>query len=253
MRLGLCLFLLFPICVWAQNGSAAETAYYFDISRGNSLAIHDVKEGSLNIQYQDLYGRSKDIPLLIYNAKNEMVGNFTLSKTYGLNHFRINIGQLFSSWPEDEIYACRTRDEMGNKYELLIRKRTSVTEEPEVNIFVNPLSVSCNDFEGNVVDFYGTITGGKAPYTVNWYVLNDAKSEFLYQPREEVITRPGRTMVINVDKNPDYYVMVLVTDACNKETKQMVHLTCQDEKNKVNTLFVEPLKSLPAQRIKSTN
>jgi len=249
----LLVVVLTPGCLVGQTIQQTKTAYYFDINKASALAVHELQEPSLNIQYDDRYGTSPEVRLVLLNWKRERVATYTLSKSFGLNHFKINLGQVFEAWREGDVYTCTLTDEMKNSYELLIKKNTSVTNPPEVDIFSNPISLSCKQPGSNLVDFYGTIRGGKAPYTVNWYVVNEAKTGFLFQPRTEIIERPGNSMAVRVDSNPSYYVMMVVVDACQKEAKKMVYLTCKTTDKNVNTIFVEPLKDVSTVTTRSSN
>lgn len=232
---------------WAQEKSnlGIKTLYYLDMNKASKETVHTIHDELLAIQYYDSYGQEKELPLKIYNWKREQVATYSLSKEFGLNNFSISLGAAYNAWQEGELYTCEMADESGHRYELILRKLTLKNEPPKVNLLVNPVHLQCKEVAGNLVEFYGEISGGKTPYQVSWYVLNNERTDFLYQPREEVITVPGNTMVIRVDKNPDYYVMLHVRDACGNEQKQMVHLVCQGKKKKINTLFVEPLKELP--------
>jgi hypothetical protein len=238
-------FALLPFLAIGQKTTQSKSAYYLDISKGNGMVVHEIHTEALNIQYHDFYGKQSEVPLRLFNSKQEEVAKFLLSKQYGLNHFKIALGALYSAWSNDEIYRCQLIDERGHKHELLLRKGVLDAEEVVVNISVNPITLTCEETIGNLVDFYGSITGGKAPYVVRWYVLNNNRTEFLFQPREQVIDRPGNTMTTRIDKNPDYYVMMFVKDACGKEDQQMVHFVCDESKKKINTIFVEPLKNTP--------
>lgn len=231
-----------------------KTSYYIDINKAARTVIHTIHDEQLSLQYQDAYGQRNDIPLKVYNWKREQVASYSLSKTYGANYFNIHLGAFFNTWNIGDIYTFEVQDESRHTYELQIRKiAPPEKEKPVVNIFVNPIHLSCKEITGNTVEFYGSITGGKAPYKVNWYVLNESRTDFLYQPREEVIERPGNTMVIRVDRNPAYYVLLHVRDACGNEQKQMVTLVCNNNRRKVNTLFVEPIEQLPPQVTQKNN
>jgi len=233
---------------WAQEkgtNPGVKPLYYLDINKVSKETVNTIHDELLAIQYYDSYGQEKEIPLKIYNWKREQVATYSLSKEFGLNNFSINLGVAYDSWKEGEMYTCEMADESGHRYELILRKQTLKNEPPKVNLLVNPVHLQCKELTGNLVEFYGEISGGKTPYQVSWYVLNNDRTDFLYQPREEVVTVPGNTLVIRVDKNPDYYVMLHVRDACGNEQKQIVHLVCQGKKKKINTLFVEPLKELP--------
>jgi hypothetical protein len=233
---------------FGQNGEA-KNATFFDINADEPGTIHPLYSAALNIQYHDMFGQSNEIALTVANAKGEIVSSYALSKTYGINLFKIDLGSLYESWKEKDIYTFSLVDEMGRSRKILLKKSLPLSEEITLGILVNPVHMDCEAMAGNLVDVYGSIEGGKAPYEVNWYIMNEARNEFLYQPREQQIQRPGNTAVIRIDKNPAYHVMMLVRDACGKEQKQMVLVTCTESKKKVNTLFVEPLKKLPEQPI----
>lgn len=241
------LLLVMPLTGLAQKSTTEPSPYYLDFNAQSNLSVHDLFSASLNLQYEDRYGRLNELPLTLYNSKHEKVNIYALSKSYGLNHFNIDLGATYDAWTEKEIYTCEIKDETGKNYRILLRKKIPETADPSVSILVNPVHLKCQDLTGNLVDFYASIKDGKAPYTVNWYILNESRQDFLYQPREQSIDRPGNTVIVRVDKNPNYYVMVTVRDACGKEAKQMVYLVCEEKKKKVNTVFVEPLQKLPKQ------
>ncbi len=198
-----------------NEGSQAKTPYYLDLNNADGKTIQTIQDEHLNIQYHDHYGTAPELALHIYNWKHEEVGTYALSKTFGLNHYTITLASVFAGWKENDVYSIEATDESRHSYSMPVRRVAPPDNAPpEVSIFVNPLNVACSDPNGNAVEFYGKISGGKAPYTVSWYILNDSRTAFLYQPREQVIKRPGNTMVVLVDKSPDYFVMLEVKDAC---------------------------------------
>jgi len=231
------------------NTSPAKTPYYLDLNSADGKTVQTIQDERLNIQYHDHYGTAPELTVRIYNWKREEVGTYALSKTFGLNHYTITLASVFAGWKEGDVYSIEATDESRRNYTIPVRKIAPPDNAPpDVSIFVNPLHVACTDPNGNTVEFYGKISGGKAPYTVSWYILNDSRSALLYQPREQVIKRPGNTMVVRVDKSPDYYVMLEVKDACGNSQRRMVNLICEDEKKKVNTVFLEtidPVRELP--------
>jgi hypothetical protein len=95
-----------------------------------------------------------------------------------------------------------------------------------------------------LIDFDGRVIGGNAPYVLNWYVINEASTQFLYQPLESKLENSNGTSTITVDKQPVYKVMLLATDACGNSGRQMVVVSCGTDTKKINTLFVEPLNNL---------
>jgi len=238
------LVLAFIMACFAGYKAAAQTAektpYYIDLNTADGARVHEISDKTLSLQYFDSYGKWKEIPLKIYDWKRNLVATLSLDKAYGLNSFVIKLEDIYSDWHLNEVYVCELRDESNRKYELPVKLIPMPDRPaPSVDILVNPLEMKCDGISPNVVEFYGQIEGGKAPYIVDWYIVNDARTEFLYQPREEIIKTAGKTMVITVDKKPDYYVMLYVKDACGAVQQKAVNLVCQDKRKKINTIFVE--------------
>jgi len=229
---------------WAQVPAidvTPKTPYYLDVNQLQKSDIRQIQYGLLNLQYDDKYGSWKSIPLQIFNWKMESVGVFNLDKSFGLNHYTINLTEKISGLETNRVYFCLMADEGGNRHEWGFKDITPVkSEEFTVDIIANPLQLSCASQEGNRVEFYGEIHKGKGPYSVRWFVMNEGQSDFLYQPKEDRSVEQGKTSVIQVDKAPAYYVVLDVTDACGTNARKMVFLQCDEEKKKINTIFVEP-------------
>lgn len=221
-------------------------SYYIDINQAQLSNVFEIQDGLLSLQYHDKHGRSKNLALKVYNWKREVVAQFELQKTYGQNYFNIQLDNDMVL-ENDRLYSCEISNEVGNTHTVLFKPVAPIKNDPPfVNILINPIHFKCDDPSGNnIAEFYGEIKNGKPPYTVNWYVMNNTRTDFLYQPKNEIIPRPGFTSVIHVDKDPEYYVLLLVKDACGAENRQMVHLICEDKNKKINTIFVEPLRTLP--------
>lgn len=219
-----------------------KAAHYIDIARADKSTVYEIQEGILSLQYNDRIGYWKDIALKIYNGKFELVGNFTLDKTLGVNNYIIDLKKRLATLEMDKVYFCVLQNENGEKHELVFKEVAPVrSKDMDINILINPVQLSCWDAGESMVEFYGDIRNGKAPYSIRWYVLNSGKTDFLYQPKEENVTKPGKTSVLQVDKAPAYYVMIDVTDACGTNSKKMVFLECGKKRKKINTIFVQPL------------
>lgn len=223
-----------------------ENPYYIDINHISISNVFEIQDGLLSLQYDDKYGRSKNLPLKVYNWKRDLVAQFELKKAYGKNYFNIRLDHDIIL-ENDRLYSCEILNEVGETRAIFFKPIASIKNAPpDINIIVNPINFKCDDPIGNnIAEFYGEIKNGKPPYTVNWYVMNNTRTDFLYQPKNEIIQRSGFTSVIHVDKDPEYYVLLLVKDACGAESRQMVHLMCEDKSKKINTIFVEHLKTLP--------
>jgi hypothetical protein len=224
--------------------------FYLDISSSRQDKVAEVQLDMLGIHYADSYGKWSEIPLKIFNWKREEVISVNLQKSFGANYFKVPLTKLYSNWEMDKIYSCEMKDESGRKYSLLIRPvLPPKKQDPVIDIVVNPISFKCDDINSNLVEFYAEVTGGKAPYKANWYVLNGTRTKLLYQPKEQTIEKPGLTSVIEVDKNPVYYVMLVLIDACGGMQQKMVELTCKKDETGVNSVFVEPINTSTLQNL----
>lgn len=241
--------LAFLYCVVVPTCSVAQqkdhTPYYISINAADSKHVHKITDNVLSVQYFDGHGKWKSIPLHVYDWKRSLVTTINMDKALGLNSFVINLKDIYGGWEQEKLYMFELNDEVGRRYELPVMLVAPPEKaEPFVNIIVNPVHMECGELSQNVVEFYGEIKDGKAPYTVNWFVLNEPRTDFLYQPREKILAKSGKTMMITVDKDPEYSVMLHVKDACGNTQWQTVNLTCEKDRKKINTIFVEE-KSLP--------
>lgn len=215
--------------------------YYFNICEASDNEVFEIHDHLLSFQYDDKYGKSKEIPLQILNWKMEPLATVMLGKVYGANYFNIDLSKIIPVH-YNQVYHMKIQDELGHKVEAAFKLMEGVENEILIDLIVNPQSLKCDSPEGNLIEFYGNINHGRIPYLVNWYILNDARTNLLYQPISEEIRTPGKTSAIQVDVTPAYFVMLHVVDACGNEQQKMLQLTCSEEKNSVNTIFVEPLK-----------
>lgn len=216
--------------------------YYINLNSVEKGTVHEVSDQRLNLEYYDAYGTAKEFLFKIYDWKRNMVASFRMDKAFGLNNYVIKLDEAFNGWELNQTYIGELVNEAGTLYKLPIRIVPPPDPKgPEVTITVNPLEVGCKGLSTSLVEFYGVVSGGKAPYSVSWFVLNNTRTDFLYQPKEELISLAGKTPLIRVDKNPEYYVVLYVKDACGKEGKRIVNMVCENNRKKINTIFVEEL------------
>ncbi|MEJ1241748.1 hypothetical protein WBG78_26625 [Chryseolinea sp. T2] len=238
--------VLVTIMAAGQSSVNSETQLYIDINKVNKKTVSDIKDEVLGLQYMDAYGQLKSIRLKVYDWKRTQAAELELAKSRGQNHYRLNLNQILPGREKDVIYTLSFVDEAGKEYKILVRfidlKKTS---EVTCNITVNPKYIHCDDeLEGSLIEFLGNTSKGKAPYTVSWYVLNDSRTKFLFQPREQILERPGLTPSIMVDKQPDYYVIMTVKDSCGGEEHQVVHVVCENGQKRINTVFFESVQEM---------
>lgn len=242
------LLLFFAYSSYAQEiDLKRKTSHYIDVNKVEKTDVFEIVDGVLSLQYQDNFGQKKDFELTIYTWQMKPSAIFTLDKSFGLNNYNIDLNKSIAM-DADINYLCQLKNENGDLYEWYIRASGKKLPELTVSIIVNPLQLNCKGIDGNLVEFFGLVSDGRPPFTVRWFVMNAAKSDFLYQPKEELIKESGKTPVIQVDKAPSYYVVFDVTDACGSTGRKMVFMQCDDAKKGVNTLFIEPLPKVPATK-----
>lgn len=233
------VFLTCCLNTSSGQGMDEKNYFYLDLNKADKSKIVTVTGDYLSLQYHDVYGKNQSLPLKIYNWKNEVVAELSLQKTMGLNYFNMDLTTI-PDVTDGKIRSCLVIDEGGTVYELVFRYQVPEKKDLAVAIFVNPKLIHCDDpLLGNYVEFYGSVSNGNAPYTVDWYVMNANRTDYLYQPRTQVMDRPGSSAVIAVDISPDYYVIMVVNDACGNEQYQVSQVTCKQGKKKINTVFFE--------------
>ena len=232
----------FPLMATAQlfDNKGDKQPYYFNIGAASRGEVFEIYDHLLSFQYDDKYGKSNELPLQIFNWKMEPEATVMLGKVYGANYFNIDLSKIIPV-QYDQIYHLRIRNELGHVAEAAFQLMEEVESDMTIDIIVNPLGLKCESPEGNLVEFFGNIQSGRTPYSVNWYVLNGEGTNLLFQPISEEISAPGKTSAIQVDVTPAYYVMLHVVDACGHEQQKMLQLTCSEEEDGINTIFVEPL------------
>jgi hypothetical protein len=232
------LFILKADSVLAQNDR--KIRYYVTLNEVNERSMVEVSDYVLNLQYNDAYGGNKEFVFRIYDWERKTIALLQMDKRPGVNQYSIQLNEIYSQWQTGKVYYGEMKNEVGQVYTLPIRiVKAPEKPDPVANIMVNPVRIGCSDNRGTSVEFYGDISGGAAPYTIKWFVLNDNRTDLLYQPKEEYLEMAGKTSMIIVDKGPVYNVILYIKDACGKEDKQIVTLTCGADDKKINTVFVE--------------
>lgn len=218
------------------------TPYYVAFEAPSLPTVADIRGEYLHLSYRDKIGTSNSVTVSIRNSKNERIKQLTLAKEFGLNYFDIKFSDYGFSFIENEYYFCSLTNEKGQTSERTIRYLPEVKNIIAASIFVKPKNLICSDRgDNNLVEYYGEVSGGKAPYKINWFVMNKQRTGFLYQPMHAFIQDPGTTSAIQVDKAPEYFVLLYVTDACGNEQTTTVQVVCEKSKKKVNTVFFQRL------------
>lgn len=236
-----------------ESSGRDSTCFHININRINELKSVEFIHPDICLDFYDSYGIKDTLDLFLYDWRGNLLSHPRLKKSYGNNSYSINLNQ-YNIEAGKEAYRLKVFNDAGKKY-ILYFKLLPPPEKPDpiVDIFVNPVELQCEEPTGNLIEFYGTIDGGKAPYNVSWVIMNEGQTSLLYQPRRLTISKPGYTPSIQINKSPSYAVMLHVTDACGNDGQQIVNIQCKPDIEKSNNLFIELLPDSPAPKLTDSN
>jgi len=252
-----CFLMIALVWSWTKGYSCAlkgddplpereNPCFFVSLNQVYEHQIVEIQHSNVCYEYVDPYGKEPLFKLSFFDWQHTLLASVNLPKKFGRNEFAIDLRQLGIPF-SNQLITLETAVENGKKLKSTYRLIPPAdTPDPVVNIVVNPVLVNCGRPEGNVIEYYGSITGGKASYTVEWTVTNAAQSALLYQPSMSTIPKPGTTPVIRIDESPGYMVNLLVTDGCGKKGEQTISVRCEKNAEKPNVLLFQPVTTLPA-------
>lgn len=212
-----------------------------DYSNGGTIHVYD---GMIRLEYLDDIGKDSSLELSIYDWKSEYLKGLTFDKQLGNNRYSFSLTDLGIASTPNTLFRFEFKDEnlLFYRWNVLTVDKPA-DNKPLVDIKVKPLNVACGATgKLNLTEFYGIVSGGRAPFVANWYVLDAQGKTTLYQPLQEVLYKNESAMV-RIDANPDYNVMLLVTDACGNFDRKVLQIKCNASEKKLHTMFVEPVFS----------
>ncbi|MEI9921940.1 MAG: hypothetical protein WDO14_24575 [Bacteroidota bacterium] len=227
------------------------TPFYISFDTPLQTSVAEIRGEFLNISYRDAIGESETITLSITDSKRKFVKKLQLVKQFGQNYFNMKLTDYGIDFVEGHSYVCRLTNEKAESRERAIRYVEKDKKPITASILVDPKYLSCEVTDGsNLIDFYSQISGGTAPYKVNWYIMNANRTQFLYQPTYAVLQSATLSSSVQVDKDPVYFVLLQVTDNCGSEQIASVQIICEQNEKKVNTLFFQKLNdALPPNTV----
>jgi len=228
---------------------------FIDVNNTKQENVFDIREGLMGITYVDHVGKSTELEIVILDWKSEPVITLKLDKVMGLNEYTIDLEEAGLDLSNGSIYTCLMKNEIEQEHRWSIRKGANAkpgTLNPD--ILVKPIVGDCSKpLEGSTIEFYGSVEKGNAPYTLNWYVMNEAKTAFIYQPKEEIINQTDEISMITVDKSPSYYVTLHISDVCGNTGTKTVRVVCENKRKNISTIFIEPFPVTKKPKAPITN
>lgn len=251
------LMLSLTVNVAGQEVPALNTKplYYINVNQVSSQDVIKIFNNVLSFEYYCANGDGGLLTLTINDWKQKEVAAYRLKASLGLNQYLVDLENSDVMLADGGIYNCTLKQGDPEKKQI----SWSIQQAPlpkvdslTIQIQSLPKVMNCSDLnEPNLIEFYGQVTGGTAPYTLNWYVTDQNKTNFLYQPREDVLPTARTTSMISVDKSPEYTVLALVTDACGRTGYHATVVGCAKKKKAIHSIFVNPL-DLPRRNTGST-
>ena len=237
------LLLCFSALCFAQQ--TEDPVYYLNINDLEPGYIYRVNTAKFGFEFNDKIAQAPDMTMRIMDHQHRVVSSSRLDKNLGLNHYALDTDLFLPEAMIDSMFYFEFAFENRKKISVPVMRVQPENFPLSVSIMVVPVENGCENLTTGLTEFYSQINGGRAPYQVNWYVLNEAKTDFLFQPREEHLTAAEQRSKVIVEYNPAFSVALYIKDACGKEDKQIVTLTCDQEKQSINTIFFEELDQLP--------
>ena len=105
-----------------------------------------------------------------------------------------------------------------------------------VKVMMNSSNWDCTSSAQNEIDFIGDVTGGEAPYEINWYVSTTAKmkdahrNETEYMEVSDVEEDFAPSPQISVKEQLGYYLIMHVSDASGEVIEKTMKIDCSSLK-----------------------
>lgn len=236
-------FVLLSRALWGQETTPERPVYYYDVTE-SAVEVHAVYDKKLNIEYKDIYGRWKGLLLQLFDKNQALAGQYQLDKVFGKNHYQVKVEGL----KEEEVYKGFFADESGGEHLFYFKLEPPVPRTgADIKIVSLPVNFSCAAGSPKMIDYYGEIKGGISPYEVDWFIVNQSKTNLLYQPFHSML-KEGKTSVITVDSAPPYYVILRIKDFCGGESQRIAQVVCDNSEKQIHTLFIEePFGNIPGK------
>ncbi|MFY0599851.1 MAG: hypothetical protein JXR03_09280 [Cyclobacteriaceae bacterium] len=209
--------------------------YFVEIEEGG--VINKIFDENLYFSFREEYKASGTIKLMLSDVQGNEISYIDVEVNYGMNYYHLDLTTLSVDFLLDKRYILS----YGRRKLKFMPVEPLEKPLPVANITVNAVSVDCEDTGiGNLLEFYGQVSSGNAPYNLTWFVFTDSSKEVLLNtPEEQFIEFEEEIGAIVLDNQLSYTVVLTVLDACNQYTEQTLNLVCGNEESDGVTLFLE--------------
>jgi len=174
---------------------------------------------------------------------NEIIKEISLMLDYGMNEAEISLTGLEADLEKGAVFHFHFQGRYFGKggFELYM-DHPPVMTTPVAHIQTNPTDVKCDMGLASSIEFLGNVEGGTAPYKLTWLVSKGPYvKDLINQPLEFKLATNSDISRMVVAEALDYYVTLLVEDACGNNDKMVVHLTCR-ENEEDGIIYFQPIE-----------
>lgn len=205
----------------------------------NDLAQHarlSVRKDTLYLAAQSL--RQEPLQVKI-TKRNKLIRERVHELHYGMNSIRVPLTGMEADLQKGDVFHVHFSGRYFGKgnFELL-GDPVPVMESPQAGIQAHPLDVNCDKRFTSSMEFWGKVHGGSAPYQLTWLVSKGPKvKDLINQPLDFSLTNSEDVSRLVVEESLDYYVTLLVADACGNKDKQVMHIKCREDEEEGMVYF----------------
>ena len=215
------------------------TVYYIDLNSNfgdlEQIAFHG---GRIGVLFDDKFGSFDTVSIRVEFPSIGEMSTFSFNKKFGTNQWILE--ELdFTDLDSLLNLSLFIVDDMGKEYvKNLILDPESNSEDITAKIIKTPIVIDCKSPVNTRIEFFSDVTGGKAPYLVEWRFSDNSKSI------SEVIPIQGFSSAILVDLPPPYYIGLRITDSCGEVSIQTVQVACDTSSPNYNSILfsIDPSK-----------
>lgn len=241
------LFLIWGFLGFAQqydeltnHHRTADTTVYFVAINSNFGDSHQIEfqSGKLGVLFDDKFGFKDSVVVNVVKLSDQTVNSFGFKKKFGVNKFileNIDLNNLDST----ALFSMSMQDDMGKKYQMNLTVNPVKNQIPiQAKIIKTPIIIDCQNPVNTKIEYFSDISGGKAPYLIEWDFSGSTEG------LQEYIPIPGYSSAVLVDLPPPYFIGLKVTDSCGEITYQTVQVACDNSGPNYNSILfnIDPLR-----------
>lgn len=212
------------------------------------ISLNDLKGNdriSLQEEILTITIRSSREEELVYRVLqgHEVLHQSSHQLAYGINEYQISTRELGQNIKKGDVFHLQFEAKHFGKggFDVMLDYEP-VLLHPAATIRVIPSQINCEADLPSSIEFLGEVHGGTAPYQVTWLVSKGSQiKDLISQPLKYELKNDQEASNLIVTEGLDYFVTLLVEDACGNEDKQVLYLKCQKDENQ-GMIYFQPIQ-----------